>query len=248
MRTRWARGMALALAAGCLVAACQREARETRAPTPLDRATVGTIGGTVRFAGAPPVQTELNLSSSAECAALHDGPVLAGDVLVRDGLVENALVWVAEGLGDRVFAVPDTPVVIDQRKCLFLPRVAAAQVGQPVRFLNSDSLAHNVHGMPDEARGWNFMLGVQGASRDTTIDTAEPAIEIKCDVHPWMTAWLGVFDHPYFAVTGADGSFALADVPPGDYAIAAWHERLGSARATVTLGPKGAERVALTLE
>lgn len=247
MRTRWARGMALALAAGCLVAACQRERRE-REPTPLDHATVGTIAGTVRFAGTPPPQSELNLSSSAECAALHEKPVLARDVLVHDGLVENALVWIAEGLGDRVFAVPDQPVVIDQQKCLFVPRVAAAQVGQPVRFLNSDMLAHNVHGMPEHARGWNFMLGVKGASRDTTVETAEPAIEIKCDVHPWMTAWLGVFDHPYFAVTGPEGAFTLPDVPPGDYTIAAWHERLGTARTTVTLGPQGAERVALTLE
>jgi plastocyanin len=231
---------------GVMGVGCQQRSAP-REPTPLDLATTGTITGVVRFAGTPPAQTTLQLSSSAECAALYDGPVLAGDVLVAEGQVQNAIVYIAHGLGDRVFAVPDAPVVIDQQRCLFHPRVTAAQVGQPVRFLNSDALGHNVHGVPAEARGWNFMLPVKGASRETTIDTEEPAIEIKCDIHPWMTAYIGVFDHPYFAVTGADGRFTLSQVPPGEYAVGVWHERLGMQRATVTLGPQGTEDLTLTL-
>jgi plastocyanin len=233
-------------ALGSLLTGCQ-QAPEKREPTPLDLGTVGTIAGVVRFEGTPPMQTELNLSSSADCAAQHQGPVLAGDVLVTAGAVENAIVYLEKGLGERVFAAPETTVVIDQKKCLFVPRVAAAQVGQTVRFLNSDKLAHNVHGLPRAASGWNFMLGVQGASRETAIDASEPAIEIKCDVHPWMKAYLGVFDHPYFAVTGGDGRFELAQVPPGEYTLAVWHERLGSATTQVTLAPQGSADVTLTL-
>lgn len=237
------------VAAGLLalvVPACQQSERPVREPTPLDLTTVGTIAGVVRFDGAVPAQTVLQVRSSAKCAALYDGSglageVLAGDVLVADGKVQNAIVYLSEGLGDRVFAVPDTPVVIDQRNCLFAPRVAAAQVDQPVRFLNGDALAHNVHGMPTEARGWNFMLAVKGASREATIDREEPAIEIKCDVHPWMKAYLGVFDHPYFAVTGADGRFSLPQVPPGDYTVAVWHERLGTTEANATLAANGTQ-------
>jgi plastocyanin len=226
--------------------ACQREQRR-REPTPLDLATVGSIAGEVRFEGAVPAETVLQLASNAQCAARHQAPVRAGDVLVRDGKVENAIVYIKDGLGDRVFAVPETPVVVDQKDCLFIPRVTATQVGQPIRFINSDPLAHNVHGVSARGQGWNVSLGTKGAARAITLDQSESPIEILCDIHPWMKAYVGVFDHPYFAVTGADGRFTLAKVPPGTYVVEAWHERLGTRSAPVTLGEKGAEQVVIRL-
>ena len=243
MTTQRLRRVVMAGVLGLAVAGCQQSERPVREPTPLDLTTVGTIAGVVRFEGTVPAQTELQVRSSAECAALHDGPVLAGDVLVEDGKVQNAIVYLSKGLGERVFAVPETTVVIDQQDCLFVPRVAAAQVDQLVRFLNSDMLAHNVRGVPSEARSWNFMLAVKGASREATIEREEPAIEIKCDVHPWMKAYLGVFDHPYFAVTDADGRFSLPQVPPGDYTVTVWHERFGTADSHVTVAPQVAQNV-----
>jgi plastocyanin len=243
-RSTWA----VATAAGVclLVGACQNAPKERREPTPLDLSTVGSISGVVRFEGTPPAQAELQVGSTAECAAQHAGKVYAGDVLVRDGKVQNAVVFLKEGLGDRAFAVPDAPVVIDQEGCLFVPRIAAAQVGQPVRFLNSDPVAHNVHAVAPGSSGWNFMLGLKGASRETTVDEPELPIELKCDVHPWMKAYLAVFDHPYFAVTGADGRFALDRVPPGDYVVEAWHERFGTRTARVSLAPKASETLTFT--
>ena len=228
-----------------ILAACQRQA-EQRPPTPLDLGTVGSIAGEIRVEGAVPESTVLNVASAAECKAQHAGQVTAGDVLVRDGKVANALVYIKEGLGDRVFAVPTDPVVIDQRGCLFVPRVAAGRVGQPVRFLNSDPLAHNVHARPQQSRGWNFILGLKGTSRETTVSKAEPVFEVKCDIHPWMKAYLGVFDHPYFAVTGPDGQFTLPNVPPGNYVLEAWHERFGTRVAEVAVGEKEAKRVVIT--
>jgi len=241
-------GVVLVLAGLILVAAggCQRERKERRPPTPLDMATVGAITGEVRFSGSPPAETVVQMGSARDCAALHAGPVGAGDVLVHDGKVENALVYVKQGLGDRVFAVPDRSVVIDQKGCLFVPRVAAAQTGQPIRFENSDALQHNVHGVPEHATGWNFSLAMKGASRTIDVEDSEPAIEIKCDIHPWMRAYLGVFDHPYFAVTGPDGRFKLESLPPGTYLLEAWHERFGTRTATVTLAPSGTETVVFT--
>jgi plastocyanin len=216
-----------------------------RIVTPLDLATVGSVTGEVRFDGTPPAQSGLQLSGFPDCAKHYSGPVPAGDVLVHDGKLQNVLVYVKEGLGERVFAVPETPVVIDQVACMFTPRVAGAQVDQPVRFLNSDPLLHNVHGTPKQARGWNFSLGVKGASRTITVDRPEHIIEMKCDVHPWMKAFLGVFDHPYFAVTGADGRFELKSLPPGQYVIEAWHERFGVRTTTVTVEPKDVKDVVL---
>ena len=220
------------------LSSCSKNEPAKRAVTPLDLGSVGSIVGQVDVSGPVPERRALQLRGFAECLALHSEPVFADDALVKDGKLQNALVYVKEGLGDRVFAVPEAAVVIDQRGCVFVPHVAGAQVGQPVRFLNTDSLAHNVHGVPKKASAWNFNLGVQGASRTITVEQAENVIPLRCDVHPWMTAYLGVFDHPYFAVTGPDGRFELRNLPPGQYVIEAWHERFGTRTTNVSLGPK----------
>jgi plastocyanin len=242
-------------AAGCgvvvlmigIVAGCQRE-RERRPPTPLDRATLGTITGTVRFTGTPPPQTELDMSSSKDCAAQHSGPVAAADVLVKDGKVQNVIVAIKDGLGDRVFAVSETPVEIDQQGCMFVPRVSVAQVGQPLRFLNSDTFPHNVRAAPPKASGWNFSLGLKGAARTIDVDQPLGVVPIKCDIHPWMAAYLGIYDHPFAAVTDADGEFTLRDIPAGTYVVEAWHERFGTRTATAIVVAKEAASVSVTFD
>jgi hypothetical protein len=238
----------VALATTLGIAACGGEDRcaNRPAPTSIDRTTTGTIRGTVRFEGTPPAMRPLAVQGDAQCAAQHEGPVSAGDALVRDGRVENVFVYVKDGLGDRVFAVPETAVEIDQAGCLYKPHVAGAQVCQPVRFLNSDALLHNVHGTPTQSRPWNFGMAVQGSKRDVRIDKAEVAIEVRCDVHPWMRCYLGVVDHPYFAVTGADGAFTLSGLPPGDYVVGAWHERFGAREQRVSVGAKETKEVSFT--
>jgi plastocyanin len=217
-----------------------------RAVTPLDHATTGTISGTVDLSGAPPAMTVVPLRGDPVCAALHPEPVLSEDALVHDGHVENAFVYVKDGLGERVFAVPSTPVVIDQRGCLFQPHVAGAQVGQPIKFVNGDTVLHNVHGAPSRSGAWNFAMNTRGAERTVTMDAAEVAVPIRCDLHPWMRAYLGVLDHPYFAVTGANGRFTLTDVPPGDYTVAVWHERFGTREAPISLGTKDTKELSFT--
>ncbi|MBI4519022.1 MAG: hypothetical protein HY699_24795 [Deltaproteobacteria bacterium] len=231
-----------------LAAACQdsEQAVARRPVTPLDLDAVGAIVGEVQFAGPVPPSKQLQLGAWADCAKQHTGPVSAGDVLVNNGKLQNVVVYVKQGLGERGFAVPDTPVVIDQVGCLFVPRVAVAQAGQPVRFLNSDPLAHNVRSSPKAQRGWNFMLAAKGTNRTITVAKPENVIELKCDVHPWMAAYLGVFDHPYAAVSGADGRFEFKQVPPGEYVIEAWHERFGVRSATLALGQKETREVAFT--
>ena len=238
----------LSVVAGLLLmfASCEglSEPPRPRQPTPLDLTRVGTLSGTVFFDGPAPDSSQLQLGGWTECAAQHDGPVSAADVLVTDGRLQNALVYIEGGLGERVFAVPERPVVSDQQGCRFLPRILAAQVDQPIRFLNSDPLAHNVHGLPTRSRQWNFSLGLKGTSRTLSVGAKEVGIEIKCDIHGWMRSYLGVFDHPYFALSAADGSFTLADVPPGQYIVAAWHERFGWRSQSVVLEERGEEIVA----
>jgi plastocyanin len=244
------RHSALVLLASLVLVACGGGAAEKRAArqvTPLDPATTGTVQVDVLFEGTPPAMQTLNMSSVSECTALHPGPVPAGDMLVANGRVQNAFVWVKDGLGNRVFAVPEAPVVFDQRGCLYVPHVAGAQVDQTVEFHNSDSFLHNVHGSPKDSRGWNVALSRQGAERSITVDRPEVMIGVRCDLHPWMQAWLGVVDHPYFGVTGPDGRVTLRNVPAGDYTIGVWHERFGTKEAKVTVAPQGTAATSVTL-
>ena len=215
---------------------------ERPAPTPLDHATTGSIVGAVTFHGDPPPSSAVPLDRT--CGALHDGPVTAVDVLVKDHRVQNAFVYIREGLGDRVFPRPTTPVEIDQKGCLFAPRVAAAETCQEVVFLNSDPVLHNVHGFPKTSSAWNFSLSQAGSRRSVRVPAPEAMIRVGCDVHPWMQSYVGVVNHPYFAITGADGGFTLKDVPPGDYVVASWHERFGTREQKVKLGPKGEQAIA----
>lgn len=207
-----------------------------RTPTPIDPATVGTIHGVVRLVGNPPPGSTVRMTSAVECASQHpESDVPAGDVLVHEGLVENAFVYIKEGLGDRVFAVPGDPVEIDNKACLYVPRVVGAQVGQPIRFLNGDPVLHNVHGSPRAGGSWNFSLSRRGADRVIHLAASEVMIPVRCDVHPWMKGFIGLVDHPYHRVTGPSGEFTLTGVPAGVYQLGVWHERLGTLVVPITV-------------
>ncbi len=219
-----------------------------RQPTPLDLSTVGTISGSVHFEGPVPAQSVVQLGGWSECAAQHEDTVYAGDVLVTNGGLQNALVYIKDGLDERVFTVPEEPVENDQKGCVFLPRIMALRVDQSIRYLNSDPMAHNVHGLPRNSSHWNFSLGLKGTSRSISIAAEEVGIEVKCDIHGWMRSYLGVFDHPYFALSDQDGAFRLPNVPPGEYTIAAWHERFGTRSQKIALPEKGEAVVAFTFQ
>ena len=228
----------LALASGC-----EREPAGVpiagRTPSPLDTRQTGAIDGTVRFTGTPPEPVVVDVTADPACAAAHAGGFRTREVEVADGRVAQVFVYVARGLEDRVFAMPAEPVVIDQRGCTYAPRVAGVRTGQSIEFVNSDDTLHNVHGMPRASAAWNFGMAFQGTRRKLTIAHPEVMVPIGCNVHPWMRAYLGVVDHPYFAVTDASGAFHLAGVPAGTYVLAAWHERLGTQERTVVVPAEG---------
>jgi len=145
------------------------------------------------------------------------------------------IVFVADGLGERNFDPPTEPAVIAQKGCLYQPHVLAVRANQPLEVVNNDSTAHNIHPTPANNREWN-KAEPPGAKVEEAFAREEIAIPVKCNIHPWMRGYIAVFKHPYFVVTKDDGTFDLSNLPPGTYTIKAWHEKLGTASQTITIG------------
>lgn len=195
-----------------------------------------SVKGTVKLIGTPPTPTRINMSSDPVCARQHTTPVLTEDVVAdKSGDLQNVVVFVADGLGDRTFDVPTQSVEIDQKGCVYQPHVLAFRANQPVRVVNHDACAHNIHPTAVNNREWN-QAQAPGTESEVTFAREEVGIPLKCNVHPWMRGYLSVFKHPYFAVTGKDGSFDISNLPPGTYTIEAWQEKLGTSMQKVTIG------------
>jgi plastocyanin len=193
----------------------------------------------VHYEGVVPEPKQLVMRSAPQCAAAHPEAVYDQSLVVKGGRLANAVAWIKGGLENWTFAPASEPVVIDQVGCLYLPRVVTAMVGQPVDFRNSDPEAHNVHGRPSVVKGWNFMMSRRGSIRTLTFDKPEVAVPIGCDIHPWMTGFVAVVPNPYAGVTTDEGEVILRNVPPGDYTVGVWHEKLGTKEQPVKLAPSG---------
>lgn len=207
---------------------------EAEAP-PAEPLGSSTIGGAIRYDGPRPALRPLSMDADPACAARHAEPVFPEILEVDEqaGLA-NVLVHVTSGLPGGPYPLAEAPV-IDQQGCRYTPRVAGIMVGQELEVLNSDDLLHNVHSLSEVNRPFNRAMPAAIKRATFSFTDVEPAFRIKCDVHPWMSTYLAVFDHPYFAVTGPDGSFEIPGLPAGTYEIEAWHERLGTLKSAVTL-------------
>jgi plastocyanin len=158
------------------------------------------------------------------------------------GGLQNVLIFIADGLGGQTFDPPKEPVVITQKGCLYQPRVLAVQANQPIEVVNDDPTSHNIHPIPTNNREWN-KAELPGAKVEEAFAREEIAIPVKCNIHPWMRGYIAVLKNPYFAVTKADGSFDLPQLPPGTYTIKAWHEKLGTSTQTITVGPNQTKEI-----
>lgn len=213
------------------------EAPESAAPAaPAEPAGTARITGVARYEGDVPRLPEVNMAADPACQALHDEPVTSKVLVLGEGqTLGNVFVKVTSGLPERQWAAPAEPVVIDQRGCLYLPKVVGVMPGQQVKFLNSDGILHNVHGRPQVNRPFNVGMPAERTEAVQTLSQPEERFEVKCDVHPWMSAFISVVPHPYFDTTETDGGFEIGGLPAGTYEIEAWHERLGTRTATVTV-------------
>jgi plastocyanin len=197
-----------------------------------------SITGTVTFDGKVPPLRPLAMDADPACAKKHSKPVPSESLILGSGnTMGNIMVWVSKGLpAGKTWPAPKAPAVLDQKGCQYVPHVMGIMVGQQYRILNSDGVLHNVHTLPKINRGFNKPMPATLKETSTTFDKPENMFQIKCDVHPWMSAYVGVFTHPFFSATGTDGKFTISGLDPGTYEITAWHEKLGPQTASVTVG------------
>ena len=215
----------------------------------VDAATAATIAGKVVFDGTPPPARAIDTGSDPACAAGGKGDLTPETIVVDNGGLQNVFVYIKDGLGNKyLYDAPTETVKIDQKGCHYVPHVLGARVTQPVEISNSDNTLHNVHGMGEANREFNFGQVVAGIKNTVTFTTPEVLVPFKCDVHSWMHAYIGVVDHPYFAVSGAGGKFELRTIPPGTYTIEAVHEKLGRQTQTVTLEEKDSKEITFTFK
>jgi hypothetical protein len=214
-------------------------AAKTEAPPEyyrVDPASAASLRGTVRFPGKTPAAKAISMDAEEGCEKLHERPVrLTTIVTGRSGALAGAFVYIKSGLEGKTFEPPKEAVVLDQRGCMFVPRVVAIHTGQTLAVKNSDPVSHNVHPMPRNSREWNQQQSPGAPDLARRFIRPEVMIPVKCNVHSWMRSYIGVMDHPYFAVTGNGGDFEWTQIPPGEYTVAVWHETLGELTERIKL-------------
>lgn len=238
---RWVGGALLSASLTLLYGCGSSESKTNRAALPLARVDVvngATISGKVLFTGTPPEMPFIDMSSNPTCARQH-GQRRAEVVVVNPNhTLRNTFVWIAEGLPAARWPAPTAVAHLDQRGCTYQPHVQGVMTGQTLEISNSDPVNHNVHAESRVNAAWNESEPPRAETRLKRFEDQEVLIPVSCSVHPWMRSYVGVVAHPFFAVTGDDGSFTLQGVPPGTYKLEAVHERFGRKQIAVTVTPK----------
>lgn len=210
-------------------------------------ATAGSVKGTAMFEGEKPGRKRIKMDADPACAALHSKPVGTEDYLIRDtGEIVNVFVYLKDGDGKKHEA-PADKAKIDQHGCQYTPHVQGLMVGQTLDIINSDPTMHNIHCLAKVNKEFNFGQPTPG-TREQVFRRAENAVQFKCDVHPWMSAYIFVMDHPYFGVSDSNGKFEIKNVPAGNYTLVAWHEKLGEVEQPITVGDGDLDGVTFTFK
>jgi plastocyanin len=196
--------------------------------------SVGTITGKVTLNGIPPKAQAIDMSKVPECVKLNPKQRMTEDTVTGPrNTLKNVVVFISVG-APVTSSPPSTPVILNQQNCHYTTRVLAFQVGQEVKITNSDPFSHNIHPMPITNREWN-RVQLAGTPPFTSSFTQPEFIPVKCNLHSWMRAYFAVLGTSHFAVTGEDGLFTLADLPPGKYTVTAWHETYGTRSQEITV-------------
>jgi plastocyanin len=244
MEVRMSRNMVLC---GAMAAAFVAFATRAVAYEAVAVADGGSISGTVKYDGTPPAPAKIPVTKDPEVCGKEGKEKVSPDLTVgAGGGVANVVVVVKAAKGKKL-EVPTTNPVFDQKTCEFHPHVLAFPAGSTVDVLNSDGILHNIHTTSKDNPSVNMAQPKFKPKIQIKVDKPEWPIKVQCDAHGWMHAYWISQEHPYYAVTGADGSFKIADLPAGDYEVEVWQEKLGKKTEKVSVKAKEDTKVAWTL-
>ncbi|MGH9971042.1 MAG: carboxypeptidase regulatory-like domain-containing protein [Pyrinomonadaceae bacterium] len=224
----------LALGSSCSKSGTNDVTTDTSKPTKpfVPPANAGSVAGAISYNGTPPAPKKIDTSADPVCGQRNPN-LVTEDVVVKDGKLANVFVYIKDGttsdgtkIGDYTFT-PSGEVILDQNGCHYRPHVLGLQTNQNLKITNSDPTQHNIHPTPKNNPEWNQTQPNGAPPIEKTFTRAEVLVPVKCNQHPWMKAYIGVLKHPFYAVTGEDGSYTIKGVPPGTYTVAAWHEKGG---------------------
>lgn len=200
-------------------------------------AAAGTISGTVTYTGTPPKMRPVDMSKEPTCASQHATEVLTETIVTGPGTtLANVVVYISAG--DQPTPAPTEPVRYDQKGCQYIPHVAILHAGQPLEIYNNDKTSHNIHPLSKVNPEWNKSQPPGSPAIKTSYDKPE-FIPVKCNIHPWMHGYFAVLSTSHVALSGANGKFSLAGLPPGKYTVTAWQERFGTQAQEVTVSEGG---------
>lgn len=217
---------------------------------PFSKSLAGNVAGKANFKGNKPVVPKIRMNADARCMKLHAGKEVSSEQVVvnPNNTLRYVFVYVKKGLEEKKFSVPTEKATIDQRGCMYSPHVFGIMANQPIEVVNSDPTMHNIHALPNNSKGFNIGQPKQGMKHVKTFAKPEIMVKVKCDVHSWMASYIGVLDHPFFAVTDEKGNYQIKNLPAGEYELEAWHEKYGAQTMTVKVDAAGTKSVDFTYE
>ena len=257
MKVRYRGYVVLAAALAMVVVSCGKKEEQPAetASTPasgglaVDASTAGSITGSIKLDGTAPTPHKINMAAEPYCVSQHPTPVADQSVVTGPGgTLANVVVYVSDDMSKYAFQAPGTPATISQKGCMYSPHVVGMIAGQTLQVTNDDKTTHNIHPVPKDNREWNQSQPAGAAPLMEVFARPENAIPVKCNVHPWMKAYIFVFKNPYYSVTGEDGKYTISNLPPGTYTVTAWHEQYGTTTQSVTVGAKESKSADLTFK
>lgn len=212
-------------------------------------ADAAAIKGKVTYQGKRPKLRPIKMGADPVCLTKHADTVFPRTIVLGPNMeMKNVFLHIKDGLPKKKYPVPTEPKVLDQDGCIYTPAVLGVMVGQPVRILNPDGTLHNVHALPKINPEFNVAMPKFRKEITKKFDKTEFMFEVKCDVHPWMTAYITVLDHPFYTTTTETGEFVIDDLPAGEYVLEAWHQRLAPQQVTVTLAEGETKEIDFTFQ
>ncbi len=198
----------------------------------------GSVTGKINFKGARPAGSKIMMSADPKCVKLHSGKDVTSEQVVfnANNTLKYVFVYVKKGLEGKKFPTATDKKIIDQKGCMYTPHMFGVMVNQPIEITNSDATLHNIHALPKNSKQFNIAQPKQGMKTIQKFDKPEVMVKIKCEVHNWMASYVGVLDHPFYAVSDDQGNYTIKNLPAGEYEIEAWHEKYGAQTMKITVG------------